>query len=138
MANNLRIEAVVKLTGISQRNIKYWCNKYEIPVEKAGRSNIYPPETVNALRLVSLLSNSNFFNHRFIRLHVQRALGRPVDQLEFLEEYRTVRKEGAALLNQFSTLSGTTRLLPHLKKEKPRHRAAVSTSEAGEIDDVLL
>ncbi len=140
MTDGLYLDEVVEQTGISQRNIKYWCNKYQIPVEKDGRSNLYSSTAINALKLVKLLSNSKLFNHHFIRLQVQRAVGDRMEDLEFRTEYEQVRIEGKELLGRFPQLTGTRELLPALENEltSPPIIQSKTVKKTEKLDDVLL
>ncbi|GEM_PF-5036109 len=136
MSTKLYLDDVVEETGISKRNVKYWCQKYELPVEKDGRKNVYPADTINALRLVKLLSGSKLFNHRFIRLQIERAFGRSEAEIELSENYERARVEGRELLQKFSRPTGTV-LLPGLSKHRSE-TAARGEGKKGDIDDVLL
>ncbi len=134
---DMYVDDVVEETGISKRNVKYWCKKYDLPVEKDGRSNVYPPQTVKLLRLVDLLSDTDLFNHRFIQMQVDRGLGKSAEELEFIEEYEKVRTQGAAVLSELPS-SGSV-ILPPLSGtnsvSEPRNKAG---KEASEIDEILL
>ncbi len=136
MSNKIYLDDVIEETGISKRNVKYWCQKYELPVKKDGRKNVYPEDTINALELVKLLSNSQLFNHRFIRLQIQRALGDPEEEIELRDNYEEVRLKGRTLLKKFKRPKGTV-LLPGLNTKKPR-AGHHGEGKKGDIDDVLL
>lgn len=138
---DLYVDDVVEQTDISKRNVKYWCKKYDLRVEKDGRSNVYPPRTVKLLKLIKLLSDSELFNHRFIQLQVQRAQGETGSELEFESAYEKVRKEGQEMLSEIDSSSGTV-ILPQLSStsstgvvDKSHEKAG---EEAGEVDEILL
>ncbi|RMH56671.1 MAG: MerR family transcriptional regulator [Candidatus Hydrogenedentota bacterium] len=80
MNPGLTIEAVRKETGISFRNIKYWTALYELPFQKKGRRNYYPPDTVELLRAIALLSRFHVFSSRYIRWLIDLKLERPLKE----------------------------------------------------------
>lgn len=135
------LEDLVEKTGISERNIKYWCGKYELPIAKEGRRNVYPEKTVALLELIDLLSESELFTRHFIKLQVQRILGKEPKKIESYKEYRMVREEGPKL---FKRAAGASReLLPALDAVKPatvKKKKSISParSSRSEIDEAIL
>jgi DNA-binding transcriptional MerR regulator len=138
---SIYLEELAEKTGISERNIKYWTGKYELPVEKDGRRNVYPDKTVNLLKLIELLSESDLFTQHFIQLQVSRGLSGKPEELAVYEEYEKVRKKGPELLRAVGAEG--TRLLSSLKSGKTgpaKRRPSVSKKRKSddEIDEVLL
>lgn len=138
MANDsLYLEDVIDETGITERNVKYWSQKYDLPIEKDGRRNLYPPRTVNLLRLIRLLSDTELFTHHFIRLQVQRALGNQRDDIDKQADYERVRKRGRKILSAIESALGNS-VLPALsgsgkqRRETRRRRPARSSSDLDE------
>ncbi len=136
------LDDVVEQTGITERNVKYWSQKFNLPVEKDGRRNVYPDRTVKLLKLVELLSGTELFTHRFIQLQVHRALGFEENEIDFLERYERVRKSARDLLDSMDSSRGT-RVLPPIqsggkrsgKKRSSRRRSGGSSQE---LDEDLL
>ncbi len=138
---SIYLEELAERTGISERNIKYWAGKYELPVEKDGRRNVYPEKTVNLLQLIDLLSESELFTRHFIKLQVCRALGGKLEELAAYEEYVKIRKKAPEFLRAAGAEG--TRLLPPLKSQKnaPARRrpsAPKKRKSGSEIDEVIL
>ncbi len=72
MKQNLgyKLDEVVMKSGITQRNVKFWCAVYNIKPKKIGRSNYYSELQFQTLKLINFLSNSNLFTQNFVRLIV--------------------------------------------------------------------
>ncbi|MBP7652404.1 MerR family transcriptional regulator [Candidatus Dependentiae bacterium] len=70
MKQNLgyKLDEVVEKSGITQRNVKFWCAVYNIKPKKIGRSNYYSELQFQTLKLINFLSNSNLFTQKFVRL----------------------------------------------------------------------
>ena len=62
------LEDVIELTGISERNIKFWVAEYRLKVFKEGRKNLYPPITITLLNLIKELTESKLFTTKFIQI----------------------------------------------------------------------
>ncbi len=73
----LTLEQVVRQTGISTRNVKYWCTLHRLEVRRRGRRNLYPPSTVSLLEAIARLADLHVYTTRFTRWLVDLALGRP-------------------------------------------------------------
>ncbi len=136
------LEDVEEETGISERNIKYWSQKYDLPVEKDGRRNVYPERTITLLRLIELLSDTELFTHNFIRLQVQRALDELDEDSENYSAYREVIQAGEQLLEEIDSAQGTA-ILPALSARKKKASSAAkrkkSRPSAGtDIDEEIL
>lgn len=130
------LDDVVEETSITERNVKYWSQKYDLPVEKDGRKNVYPRRTVTLLRLIKVLSDTELFTHHFIRIQVQRALGNDSKQIDRIEDYLKARKDGKELLGRIESALGTE-LLPPLnsrsrRKTSPKRRRPQS---GGDLDE---
>ncbi|MGM0381194.1 MAG: MerR family transcriptional regulator [bacterium] len=137
------LEDVEEETGISERNIKYWSQKYELSVEKDGRRNVYPDRTIVLLRLIELLSDSELFTHNFIRLQVQRAQDSLNKNSDSYRAYQEVLKEGKEILSEINPSLGT-RIVPRLTEQKqkststPKKTGAKSANQVVDIEDELL
>ncbi len=133
------LEDVEEETGISERNIKYWSQKYELPVAKDGRRNVYPERTITLLKLIELLSDTELFTHRFIRLQVKRALDELDEDSENCQAYHDVLTRGKKLLSQIDSAGGKVivpaltasdeKASPGRKKRKSRPSASVDIDE---------
>ena len=139
MSDPMYLDDVIEETGITERNVKYWSQKYDLPVEKDGRKNVYPPRTMTLLRLIETLSDTELFTHHFIRIQVQRALGKPVDQIDRVADYEQARTRGRQLIESIDSSLGSM-LLPDLtsrksRKSSSRRRRARS---GGDLDEGVL
>lgn len=131
------VEDVEEETEISERNIKYWSQKYDLPVEKDGRRNVFPERTITLLRLIKLLSDTELFTHNFIRLQVQRALDELDRDSENYSAYREIISEGEQLLAQIDSSVGTE-ILPELtarrKKSASLGQGRTKSGRSGSVD----
>jgi DNA-binding transcriptional MerR regulator len=134
-SSSLYLEDVVEETEITERNVKYWSQKYDLPVEKDGRRNVYPPRTVSLLRLIRLLSDSELFTHHFIRLQVQRALGNQRDDIDKQGDYQRVRDRARKILESIDSSLGDA-VLPALEASGPRRRKSGSRRRARSGNDL--
>ncbi|MFB6356347.1 MAG: MerR family transcriptional regulator, partial [bacterium] len=121
--STMYLDDVIEQTGISERNVKYWSQKYDLPVEKDGRKNVYPPRTVTLLELIRLLSDTELFTHHFIRLQVQRALGVSPDEIPKMSDYKSVRKKGVDFLEEIDSALGT-KLLPAIQSSRGKAKTS--------------
>jgi hypothetical protein len=74
----LTLEQVHERTGLSIRNIKYWSRLYRLRMDRRGRRNYYPPETVRILEAVAALAEVNLFTSHYLKWVVAAAQGAPV------------------------------------------------------------
>jgi len=122
------IEDVQEETEISERNIKYWSQKYDLSVKKDGRRNVFSERTITLLRLIKLLSDTDLFTHKFIRLQIKRALDGLDSDSENYTAYQKVISEGEKLLAQIDSAQGT-KILPGLaERQKKSTKSTKSTS----------
>ena len=137
--NGLYLDEVIEKTGISERNVKYWSQKYELPVEKDGRRNLYPPRTVKLLKLVNLLSDSELFTQHFIRLQVQRALNFSDSKISAVAEYEKVRNQGSKIMATISSARGH-QILPELKSSRAGKTVSAPRKKPTktDIDEAIL
>lgn len=137
---SMYLEDVIEETGITERNVKYWSQKYDLPVEKDGRRNLYPPRTISLLRLVKLLSDTELFTHHFIRLQVQRALGKQRDDIDKHADYNEVKKRGREILSEVKSSLGDA-ILPALDASGKRRRkksARRPSRSSNDLDEGVL
>jgi len=132
------LDDVVEETGITQRNVKYWSQKYDLPVEKDGRKNVYPSRTIRLLEMIEELSDTELFTHHFIRIQVQRALGRDPEAIDRAEQYGRARRIGRKYLQAIESSAGTE-LLPSLAETDTRkQRRRRRSHSGGDLDEGVL
>ena len=86
------LEDVIELTGISERNIKFWVAEYHLKVIKEGRKNHYPAQTVLLLNLIKDLSESKFFTTKFVQIQVERCKYPDKMEINGLDELNEITK----------------------------------------------
>lgn len=136
------LEDVVEETGITERNVKYWSQKFDLPIAKDGRRNVYPDRTVKLLELVRILTGSELFTRRFVQLQVDRAIGNEDDDVDYLERYRSIREEARTILKSIDTARGSE-LLPNIDSSTKATNKRASKKRSGgsnkqELDEDLL
>ena len=90
-----KLEEIEFKTGITRRNIKFWCSVYKIKPKKIGRSNYYSELQFELLKLINFLSNSHYFTQKYIKLIVD--YNQNPDKFESLNKSRELIIE----LNRF-------------------------------------
>jgi len=88
--NKYHLEDVIDITGISERNVKFWVAEYRLKVTKEGRKNIYPEQTITLLRLIKELSESRFFTTKFIQIQVERCKNPSKTKIRGLSELNEI------------------------------------------------
>lgn len=138
MANEpMYLDDVVEKTDISERNVKYWSQKYDLPVEKDGRRNVYPKRTIQVLRMIRALSESELFTHHFIRIQVQRALGTDSSEIDRSDDYQDVRKTVRSILKSIDGSLGSA-VLPALGASGRRRQSRARTRSGDDLDEGVL
>lgn len=80
---------------ITDRRLKFWVTFYKLPVNRRGRGSTYPRESVEALRLITRLSESGLFTMKFVdELLKARAHGAGADLAELLRASAQFAKLG--------------------------------------------
>ncbi|MBL4889766.1 MAG: MerR family transcriptional regulator [Candidatus Lindowbacteria bacterium] len=97
---DLNLEEVVKETGISVRNIKYWSALYDLEFIKQGRRNYYPRKTVDLLKVIGELSELQLFTTNLVRILVDASMGRKFKDDNIYNEYKEKYTELSKCLGQ--------------------------------------
>lgn len=80
---------------ITDRRLKFWVNFYKLPVNRRGRGSTYPRESVDALRLITRLSDSGLFTMKFVdELLKARSQGAGVELTELMRASMSFAKLG--------------------------------------------
>ncbi|HPG29360.1 MAG TPA: MerR family transcriptional regulator [bacterium] len=90
-----KLEEIEFKSGITRRNIKFWCSVYKIKPKKIGRSNYYSELQFELLKLINFLSDSHYFTQKYIKLIVD--YNQNPDKFESLHKSRELIIE----LNRF-------------------------------------
>lgn len=98
----LTLEEVRERTGITIRNIKFWTRLYRLRLERKGRRNLYPEDTVRILEAVAALADLHLFTSHYMKWVVAAAQGRGIEDGGPDERYRKY----AALLPALKILPG--------------------------------
>ncbi|HPP86875.1 MAG TPA: helix-turn-helix domain-containing protein [bacterium] len=87
-SNLYKLEEIIQLTGITPRNIKFWCDTYNIKPKKIGRNNFYSEQQLQILNFIKLMTETSFFTQKFIKLIVDLNLQPNNDIIKTFSEFR--------------------------------------------------
>lgn len=88
-------QEILNLTGISERNLKFWTHEYSIPTKKSGRRTLYSRLGLQILKTVLYLSSSNLVTMKFVNRVVEqlksRDQGLPATDAELQELFNLIQ-----------------------------------------------
>jgi len=80
--NFFTLKEIVEKVGTTSRNIKFWCNYYNLKPVKKGRNNYYSEKLFQILKIINLLSSSKYFTQKFIKIIVEYNFIKKKDSLK--------------------------------------------------------
>jgi len=78
MEKRLYFPDVVRETGITERNIKFWVSTYRLAVSKEGRNTVFSPAIIDQLKLISELSATKMITSRLIAIILKQRSDLPL------------------------------------------------------------